>query len=77
MRNDLLIRYWGRKPPDLVKNYIEKYSRRGDILLDPFGGSGNIVKTAINLGRRAIYSDINPFAKLIAQVSLMDATLTS
>jgi len=71
MKNELLIRYWGRKPPNLVRNYIEKYSRKGELILDPFGGSGSIVKTAIYLRRRAIYSDINPFAKLIAEASLI------
>jgi hypothetical protein len=66
-----LIRYWGRKPPSMVVRYIEEFSNEGEIVLDPFGGSGSIVKTALALKRRAIYVDLNPFAKLIAEVSIL------
>lgn len=67
---DILIRYWGRKPPELVYKYIENYSKEGDVVLDVFGGSGNIVKTALMLKRRAIYVDLNPFAELVAHASI-------
>jgi hypothetical protein len=66
MSNRNLIRYWGRKPRELARQYISQYSKPGEIVADIFGGSGIIVETALELGRRAIYIDLNPFAGLIA-----------
>lgn len=61
-----LIRYWGRKPRGLAQQYISQYSKPGEIVADIFGGSGVFVEVALELGRRAIYIDLNPFAELIA-----------
>lgn len=69
------IRYWGKKPPALIKDFIRKYSSSGEVVLDPFGGSGNIIATALSLGRRGIYVDLNPFAKLISKARITKCTL--
>jgi len=66
-----LVRYWGRKPPFMVSKYIEEFTKEGEVVLDPFAGSGNIVKVALELGRRAIYVDLNSFAKLIAEGTIL------
>jgi len=71
VRNPRLVRYWGRKPPSIVSKYIEEFTKEGELVLDPFGGSGSIVRTALALGRRAIYVDLNPFAKLIAESTIL------
>jgi hypothetical protein len=63
---NLIIRYWGRKPHELAQYYINKYSKYGEIVADLFGGSGVFVQTALDLGRKALYIDLNPFAELIA-----------
>jgi 16S rRNA G966 N2-methylase RsmD len=65
-----IIRYWGRKAGDIARPYIIKYSKLGEVVLDPFGGAGSIIKTALMMGRRCIYSDLNPLAVLIASVEL-------
>lgn len=65
-----LIRYWGRKPTKLAQKYILKHTSPEDIILDSFGGSGIFVRTALELGRKAIYVDLNPFAKLVANASI-------
>jgi hypothetical protein len=65
-----VIRYWGRKAGSIASPYINKYSQPTEIVLDPFGGSGSIAKAALLLGRRCIYSDLNPLAALIARVEL-------
>jgi hypothetical protein len=70
-----LIRYWGRKPPSMISKYIEEFSKRGDLILDPFGGSGSIIRTALMLERRAIYVDLNPFAKLVAESTIVGCSL--
>lgn len=47
-------------PPDLIKPCILAGSRPGDIVLDPFGGSGTTGQVALELGRRAILIELNP-----------------
>ncbi|MEM2703315.1 MAG: DNA methyltransferase [Candidatus Bathyarchaeia archaeon] len=70
LQSALLIRYWGRKAGDIAEPYIKGYSKINDVVLDPFGGAGSIVKTALSLNRKAIYVDANPFAALIAKVEI-------
>lgn len=38
-------------PIELCKRVIQYYSYKGDLVFDPFGGSGTVGKTAKNLGR--------------------------
>jgi len=72
----IVIRYWGRKAGGIAEPYLYQYSKDGSIVLDPFGGAGSIIKTALALDRRAIYIDANPLAALIARVEIegVDAT---
>lgn len=46
-------------PEKLVEPMIKAASKIGDIVLDPFAGSGTTGKVAIRLGRRAILCDIS------------------
>ncbi len=68
--------YFTRRPPNVVRAYIERYSRERDTVCDPFGGTGVTAIEALLLGRRAIHNDLNPFANFIAK-SIADTTLTS
>jgi len=68
--------YFTRRPPNVVRRYLEHYSREGDVVLDPFGGTGVTAIEAFLLGRRAIQNDLNPFANFIAQ-NIADTTLPS
>lgn len=47
-------------PPDLVRPMVLAGSRRDDVVLDPFGGSGTTAQVALDLGRRAVLIDANP-----------------
>jgi DNA modification methylase len=47
-------------PEELPKRCILAGSKPGDIVLDPFGGSGTVGKVALELGRRAILIELNP-----------------
>jgi DNA modification methylase len=42
-------------PEKLVKDHILSWSNKGDVVLDPFGGSGTTAKVARELNRKWIY----------------------
>lgn len=53
-------------PPDLIKPCILAGSKPGDVVLDPFGGSGTTGMVALELGRKAVLIELNPeYAELI------------
>src|SRR5712671_956329 len=68
--------YFTRRPANVVRAYIERFSSEGDTVLDPFGGTGVTAIEAFLLGRNAIHNDLNPFANFIAQ-NIADTTLSS
>lgn len=47
-------------PEALVRRCIIAGTRPGDMVLDPFGGSGTTGRVAIELGRRATLIELNP-----------------
>ncbi|MCY3629384.1 MAG: hypothetical protein F4120_02575 [Rhodothermaceae bacterium] len=54
--------------PELPRWIIERYSSYGDIILDPFMGSGTTNVEASILGRNSIGVDVDPFSKMLARV---------
>jgi len=55
-------------PPDLIKPCILAGTKPGDVVLDPFGGSGTTGMVALELGRKAILCELNPeYVKLAEQ----------
>src|SRR6266446_6150792 len=58
--------YFTRRPYNVVRQYIQHYSREGDRVLDPFGGSGVTAIEAFLSNRIGIQNDINPLANFIA-----------
>jgi hypothetical protein len=59
--------YFTRRPFNVVRRYIQHYSREGDRVLDPFGGSGVTAIEAFLANRVGIHNDINPLANFIAK----------
>jgi 16S rRNA G966 N2-methylase RsmD len=55
-------KYWGKKPIESILYFIQNYTMEGDIIFDPFLGSGFIGKESIKRNRRFIGVDINPFS---------------
>ena len=60
--------YTAKLIPHIPKHFIQKYTRKGNLVLDPFCGSGTTLLEAILLGRNAVGIDINPLAILISGV---------
>lgn len=53
-------------PPGLIAPCVLAGSRPGDVVLDPFGGSGTTAGVAIAHGRRAVLCELNPeYAELV------------
>ena len=69
-------KYWSKKSSDVVAAYIKKYTNVGDIVLEPFCGSGVVACEAVRLNRRAIAIDINPMATFITRVTLTPVNLS-
>jgi len=62
----LIASYWGVKRMTELKMLAKEL---GPIILDPYGGSGELIRSVLALGKRAIYNDLNPVATLIAKLN--------
>ena len=58
--------YHTKVPPEGIVPYIEHYTDPGDLVLDPFCGSGMTGVAALMTGRHAILNDLSPAAVHIA-----------
>ncbi len=68
--------YLASFPAALTHAFIARYSRPGDVVLDPFSGRGTTPLQACAEGRIGVGNDLNPFAHLLtaAKVEPRDAS---
>ncbi len=59
--------YHTKVPPSVIAEYINRHSAPGDLVLDPFCGSGMTGVAAALSGRRAFLNDLSPAAIHIAR----------
>lgn len=59
--------YHTKVPPQGIAQLIEYYTWPGETVVDPFCGSGMTGVAALELGRRAVLSDLSPAAVFIAK----------
>ncbi|MBZ1530111.1 DNA adenine methylase, partial [Leuconostoc mesenteroides] len=71
----LMHKYWGRKPHNVIADYIKNYTEENDVVLDPFMGSGIVPIEAIKANRKGIGVDINPMSKFIAENTVSNVDL--
>jgi 16S rRNA G966 N2-methylase RsmD len=55
-----------QKPDELAERFIRHASKPGDLVVDPFAGSGTFLLAAARLGRRAVGCDIDERALRVA-----------
>ncbi len=62
-----LHKYWGKKPYNIISDFIKKYTNEEEIVLDPFLGSGVAISEAVFTNRKGLGIDINPSATFITE----------
>lgn len=69
MRNRFhaLCPYFAMFPEAFAEHWIEKTSKRGDLVLDPFCGRGTAPFQALLMGRHAAGNDVNPVAYVVSR----------
>ncbi|TKT82470.1 DNA methyltransferase [Aquamicrobium sp. LC103] len=58
--------YHTKVPPEAIRPFIEHFTKPGDVVLDPFAGSGMTGLAAALAGREAIVNDLSPVATHLA-----------
>ncbi|RVD35885.1 DNA methylase [Mesorhizobium sp. M4B.F.Ca.ET.019.03.1.1] len=67
--------YFTRQIWSVVQKYVSTFTKPGDIILDPFGGSGVTYIEALVLGRKAIQVDTNPLCKFVVETLVSPVNL--
>lgn len=57
--------YHGMFPARLAHYFVQRYTRPGDLVVDPFSGRGTVPLQARVEGRRTIGNDLNPLAYVL------------
>ncbi|GAC1671406.1 MAG: hypothetical protein NVS9B8_14450 [Candidatus Limnocylindrales bacterium] len=66
--------YLASFPAALAHAFVGRYSRRGDVVLDPFSGRGTTPLQACAEGRIGVGNDLNPLAHLLTAAKVEPAT---
>jgi site-specific DNA-methyltransferase (adenine-specific) len=66
--------YLASYPAALAHAFIARYSRPGDVVLDPFSGRGTTPLQACAEGRIGVGNDLNPFAHLLTAAKVEPPT---
>jgi len=59
--------YFTKRAWNVVQTYIMQYTKPGDVVCDPYGGSGVTAIEALILNRKAVYLDISEWATFLAR----------
>ncbi len=68
--------YFTKQSWNVVADYIKNFSKPGDFVLDPFGGSGITAIEAMMNNRKSMSIDLNPMAVFIAQALISPVKLS-
>jgi site-specific DNA-methyltransferase (adenine-specific) len=68
--------YPAEKPPDVTEILVNQSTERGELVIDPFMGSGSTGVAAVRSGRNFLGNDICAEAVAITRRRLLDAGAT-
>jgi len=63
------LKYWGKKPHNIFRKYIETYTEKNEIVLDAFAGSGIAPLEAVQINRKAVAIDLNPISTFMIGIT--------
>jgi hypothetical protein len=66
--------YWGNFVPQIPQQAMRRFTKRGELVIDPFIGLGTTLIEAVRLGRHAIGVDIQPRCVEQAQARVQQET---
>lgn len=69
-------RYYGKLIPAIPRAAIRKYTKKGDVVFDPFVGSGTTSVEAIYAERNFVGIEINPLSVMISRIKTSDYDLS-
>lgn len=72
-RGDLKIRHPASFPESLVREFVSFFTRKGELVLDPFLGTGSTLVAAVEIGRSGVGFEILKKYADIARVRVKDA----
>ncbi len=62
--------YIGKLKTSVARTLLNEFSSRGDVVFDPFCGSGVVPLESLLLGRGVIANDVNPYAAVLTRAKL-------
>jgi DNA modification methylase len=62
--------YIGKIKSSIAGDLVERFSKPGDLVVDPFAGAGTIPLEASIRNRRAFGADISPYARILSKAKL-------
>jgi hypothetical protein len=62
--------YIGKLKSSIAGSLIEQFTQRGDVVYDPFSGSGTVALEAWIAGRNIIANDLSPYAAMLTRAKL-------
>ena len=66
--------YFTRQSWDIVTSHIHAFSQEGDVVLDPFGGTGVTLNESLMNQRHGIFIDLNPLTVFWRRAILNDTS---
>ena len=69
--------YFTTQPFNVVQEYIRHFSKKNELVADPFVGSGVTAVESLRLGRKTFALDLNPFAVFITKTKCSYVDLDS
>jgi DNA methylase len=65
--------YYAMFPSAFCDSVIQRYSSKGDTVLDPFAGRGTALYSAVTAGRHALGMEVNPVGWIYSRTKLSPA----
>ena len=62
--------YIGKLKSSIAASLVRQFTHKGDLVYDPFSGSGTVALESWTAGRRVVANDLSPYAHLLTRAKL-------